>query len=694
MIIHKFKYVIFYLILFSNISAQSIFEYQNPFYMPESINHINFFNQTGWAVGNHGLILKTTNGGLNYSQQYVQSKASFRKVYIVDTLLCFTLNDSSKIYFTSNGGNNWILNSSFQTQVNDLCFINQNTGIVTSSNKIGKTTNGGSNWIFVSPENSSPYKYFDVYFVNSQTGFVSAINLTSDYSYIFKTTNAGLNWTWYNTTIDAFEISNIQFMNALTGWCAGSRFENLFVLKTSNGGVNWIESPSSFSSFFPNNLYFSDLNTGFITSLSKIIKTTNGGSSWFTSVTGSGFQTSYFNSDSVFYLADYYSRIFKTTNAGNVFDTLLGKQNDLLNKVQSINANTLWCNGLNSANWKSTNGGTNWIFDSYSSSLKIKYSSFLDVNTGFAIADRGTVYRTTNFGINWNISYNYTGEIFSLHFLNSQTGWAFADNFIFKTTNNGLNWNVINNVNYISKADFIDAQNGFGYNNSYLLTTSNGGVNWTQNSATFISDYHFLNLQTGWVISNVDTTTIVRRTTNGGANWTQLSTINENIISLKFINQNTGYLLSFNKLYRTTNSGYTWKYADIPTSLRIFSMDLADAGTGWLCGDNSLIIKLVNGSAIFVNSETEAQPDFQLYQNYPNPFNSQTRIKFTITKPSHTSLKIYNVQGREVEVLLNNTLTPNTYTLRFNSQQLSSGIYFYVLKTNTNSVTRKLVIIK
>ncbi|MCX6158134.1 MAG: YCF48-related protein [Ignavibacteriae bacterium] len=694
MISFNLKYLIILLIIYTDISAQNVFEYQNPYYSPESINSIKFVNQTGWAAGNNGLILNTTNGGLNFSQQYSPSKANFKKVFILDSLTSYTLDDSSRIYKTSNGGTDWIFNSSFNFLINDVYFLNQSTGFEAAETGIGITSNGGANWSFVSPDNSSVYNYFKVSFVNSQTGFVSALNLTNNYSYIFKTTNAGNNWTWYNTTIDAFEINSMCFLNPQTGWCAGSRFEYLYAMKTSNGGINWTESHSSVSSQKPDNIYFGDVNTGYITTPYRIIKSTNGGSNWFTHITGGEYQSSYFMNNSSYYLADNHSRIFKTTDAGNTFDTLLGKHNSSLLKIQSIDGNKLWSSGLNSYNWKTTNGGANWVFDNLSTLLNIHYTTFTDVNTGFALAGRGSVYKTTNFGNNWTSSFEYASEVFSFCYLNSQTLWAFADQSIFKTTNSGVNWITFTNPGNITKAVFFDEQNGFGSNSSYLFRTSNSGVNWTQSSQDLINDYSFINAQTGWTTSGADTMTVIRRTTNGGLNWTQLSVIVANINSIRFMNQSTGYLLAYDKLYRTTNGGITWKYVYISNSLRIFAMDLSDASTGWLCGDNSLIIKLVNGSAISVNNDNNVQSGFQLFQNYPNPFNSSTNIKFVIAKQSLTTLKIYNVQGREVAELTNGTLSPGTYTIRFNYANLPSGVYFYTLTTDSKSITKKLLLLK
>jgi len=692
--IQKLKCLILFLFVFTNLYGQNIFVLQNPNYSPESINSIKFFNNTGWAAGNYGLILKTNNRGQTYVKQSVQSFANINRVFILDSLTCYLLDDSSRIYKTTNGGNVWHLNSVFNAVIKDVHFINQSTGFITTENNIGITYNGGTDWIFESPDNSSQYLFYDVNVTNNLTVFITALNQTNDYAYVFKSTNMGINWVWYNTTVDGLEMNNTYFVDNQTGWCAGTRFDNLFILKTSNGGVNWSESHSNYNSFNNNNIYFQNNLTGYITSLTKVIKTTNGGLNWYTLLSGNGFQTSFFYNDSLFYLADRYSQVLRTSTAGSSFDTLLGRQNTTLNNIQSISQNVLWCNGINASNWKSVNGGANWYYDSYSASLNIKYTYFTDVNTGYSIANRGMLYRTTNFGNNWQTIYDYAGEIFSLYFINNLTGWSFGDNMIIKTTNGGVNWIILNNTSSIRNAKFTDEQHAYGYDGNKLLRTTDGGVNWAHVTADFITDYSFINALTGWVVSSIDTSALIQKTTNGGNSWNSVSVTDENINKIKFINQSTGYLLSYNRLYRTTNSGVVWRRVSIPTSLRIFAMDISDENTGWLCGENSVILKLENGSWIYVNSEINNIPGFELYQNFPNPFNSETSIKFNIHKQSMASLKVYDIQGREVKVLLNQYLSTGIYNIKFDSFILSSGIYFYVLKTDNISVTRKLVLLK
>jgi hypothetical protein len=96
----------------------------------------------------------------------------------------------------------------------------------------------------------------------------------------------------------------------------------------------------------------------------------------------------------------------------------------------------------------------------------------------------------------------------------------------------------------------------------------------------------------------------------------------------------------------------------------------------------------------------EIPTKFELFQNYPNPFNPLTRIKFDIPLSRGVSagrgvlLKIYDVLGKEITVLVNEELKPGTYEIEWNAEYIPSGVYFYSLITNDFTQTRKMVVLK
>jgi len=84
----------------------------------------------------------------------------------------------------------------------------------------------------------------------------------------------------------------------------------------------------------------------------------------------------------------------------------------------------------------------------------------------------------------------------------------------------------------------------------------------------------------------------------------------------------------------------------------------------------------------------------ELKQNYPNPFNPSTTISFTISESGNTSLKIFNTLGEEMTTLVNGYTEAGIYSYNFNAENLPSGFYIYQLKTNENSLTKKMLFLK
>ena len=95
-----------------------------------------------------------------------------------------------------------------------------------------------------------------------------------------------------------------------------------------------------------------------------------------------------------------------------------------------------------------------------------------------------------------------------------------------------------------------------------------------------------------------------------------------------------------------------------------------------------------------------AVPDeFALHQNYPNPFNPVTTIHYDIPEETHVNLIVYDILGREVRMLLNQTEQPGYKSIRWNGrnnagQEISAGMYFYRLETTRFVKVHKMVLLK
>lgn len=97
---------------------------------------------------------------------------------------------------------------------------------------------------------------------------------------------------------------------------------------------------------------------------------------------------------------------------------------------------------------------------------------------------------------------------------------------------------------------------------------------------------------------------------------------------------------------------------------------------------------------VSVKSLNDVAGKFDLSQNYPNPFNPTTKIKFSVPATNQVSLRIYNALGQLVETLVNNEMNSGSYEVSFNASSLSSGVYFYQLRTGSYSSVKKMMLIK
>jgi hypothetical protein len=111
---------------------------------------------------------------------------------------------------------------------------------------------------------------------------------------------------------------------------------------------------------------------------------------------------------------------------------------------------------------------------------------------------------------------------------------------------------------------------------------------------------------------------------------------------------------------------------------------------GVFLGDTNIIVTDVKPEEI-LNPE-----GFQLYQNYPNPFNPKTVIGYQLPVTGNAKITVYDILGNEVTVLINQEKSAGNYEIEFDAEKynLSSGVYFYKLKTEGGEVSRKMIYLK
>lgn len=235
---------------------------------------------TGYAVGRDGFafaIYKTTNSGMNWIQQEPPPATNTPPLYgmhFFDTETGMAVGNGGMIFRTSNGGANWTTQGfPNQSALYSVTFTSPSTGYIGADNSIYKTTNGGANWNV--SLNSFGTAFQSVYFLNENTGHAAGGNK------IFKTTNAGVNWS--SIEIQGNIFTSIYFPSVTTGYCAG---EMTAIYRTTDAGSSWVMQTQPggtplYSVFFTNDtMGYAVGNVGIM------LRTTTGGTVGVTVISG------------------------------------------------------------------------------------------------------------------------------------------------------------------------------------------------------------------------------------------------------------------------------------------------------------------------------------------------------------------------------------------------------------------------
>lgn len=649
----------------------------------------------------------------------------------------------STLMKSTDGGNSFVIMTNRECG-GSLIFINDVTGFSGSTNGILKTTNGGNNWRYISApvdnvinfstspavvlyglKNNKVYLSNDfgeswnisltaltnnsintVHFPNNTTGYAGGKKFAVfNEARIYKTTNAGASWDTV-PLISRYEVKNLFFINSNIGF-AGT--QNL-ILRTVNSGLSW-DTVSNLQNQFQQFRFF-DSNNGYLQGQQEIMITTNQGMNWLNVVTihkaylknineGLGIGTIYFG-----------NFLYSTTNSGNNWITITGGYNDSFQDVCFLNEYTGYTGGKGKI-YKTINGGLNWIVKNIDTVNfpHVDNIMFVNINTGFAGFESGKFARTSDGGLNWHYSQASNGDhLHGMSFPSADTGYVFTKyGHYLKTINSGLNWIEITHFigeNY-QDVEFINNITGFagGYSNSIdagiIRKTTNGGLNWDLvilDSIMVVYDICKSN-NNNWFAAGYDYpgNGIIYRSTNSGESWEYVK-LSQNILSIHFSSYLTGYASAYNNItYKTTDEGNNWYPTYCINSNALEGLYFVNDNTGYGVGYNSQIIKTTTGGGVLINVEPQSYIvpyKFTLYQNYPNPFNPVTKIKFDIPNAINVSLKIYDILGREVSVVVNDFLIPGTYEFDFNGSSLSSGVYFYVFSSDDFYESKKMVLVK
>jgi hypothetical protein len=150
-----------------------------------------------------------------------------------------------------------------------------------------------------------------------------------------------------------------------------------------------------------------------------------------------------------------------------------------------------------------------------------------------------------------------------------------------------------------------------------------------------------------------------------------------------------GFPLSTTEVKATTYEWYTNESKYPVFGISYFELNINGSITSYKQVDYN------TGTATDVNDESpQIVNEFELFQNYPNPFNPSTKITWQSTLGNHQTLKVYNVLGTEVATLVDEYRPAGNYEVEFDASKFSSGVYLYSLQSGSETITKKMTLIK
>ncbi len=659
-------------------------------YGTTTIYKAHFTNKTTCYIGSAntttGRLIRTTDGGatwIDITANVTGLTGIVRGIHFVDESNGWISNSTGRIFKTTNGGTTWSESyyiGSTTVTIYEVKFIDLNNGFaLTTAGRVLKTTNGGTDWSLIQTEATKNLFGLGILGVRSKDNEATTpVLIGGDAGTAIKSMDNGVTWDLAHYAASQELLLRSSFPSENVGYVVGGSITtgNQFgdVLKTTNGGTTWVKLPLD-AGYRTYSVFFTSENVGYVGERGPtgVYKTTDGGQNWTQLNTGAGVATSIIY-DIRFYdenngFAMYSSgQIAKTTNGGTNWTVASAGWGSAAGyELFIVNPSVIYACGGGGRVSKSTDGGNTFSQLPTLGTATLYSMHFFDANTGFIAASGGNLFKTIN-GIDFTpVTNPVTSIIYTLNFYNNSIGWmGTSTNGVYYTEDGGDTWTK-SKLSIGNSQAVRDIQFGGGY---LWLVGADGmiirgfadpqiPVELTSFAASVINGMIYLNWQTATETNNAGFE--IQRSSEK-SNWTEIGFVTGN--------GTTAEIQNYSYTDQKPNNGVNY--------YRLKQIDY----------DGSYEYSKV------IEVDLTVPQQFVLEQNYPNPFNPVTMINYQLPENSFVTLKIYDLIGNLVTALVNEEQSAGRYALPFDASGLASGFYFYTIKTDKFTDSKKMLLLK
>lgn len=541
---------------------------------PRNMNDIYFHEPSssiGYAVGSNGRILKTTNSGLTWTAKTSGTSQKLNSVFFTNAITGFAVGDNV-ILKTVNGGTNWTSKNFSNTNFKSVYFPSATIGYAVADNgEAYKTTNTGGSWQPLSiPGNNA---FTDVFFTDNNTGYVTSGNT------VLRTTDGGIIWE-KQIISSATVLNSIHFLDSQTGFLVG---KNGKAYKTTNGG----------GSYGPIASFSYAINKNCANTVVSFTNGISGPSSYSYQWLINGVVFSNSQNTTYTYTAPSNLDTFSLVVSNGInYDTISEVISATVDQqvVASAGSDTAICFG--NTFQLSASGGTSYAWSPATGLNNVAISNpvatTISTSTYYVTVTKGLCTNTDSVTITVNdpipatqwsmLGLLHGDRVESIDFLNSNVGFALYDNGkVVKTTDGGHTWSVSAQTALTSEPsniDFVNSTVGYVAHND-IYKSIDVGVTFEEVYVDYdanYSDIFFLNDSVGYALSSTGTScSLIRKiikTLDGGDTWNTVFYESGGCIDFKKIfclNKDTcfcvgGNYVSSQRVMRTFNGGQSWSY--------------------------------------------------------------------------------------------------------------------------------------